>query len=94
MEVCDQLHAPVDLPPRKELRYTLYRRFGGPRAGLDADKSLLSLPESNPEFYAVQHNAIPTKLNTTISNTTASYMKMHRYVDMYILVFYSERRRI
>jgi hypothetical protein len=45
-----QLLTPVALPPGKSIRYPLYRRFGGPRAGLDdMKKRKISLPfrESN-----------------------------------------------
>jgi hypothetical protein len=37
-----QRHAPADLPPRKT-RYILYRRLGGPRAGLDGYEFVSSL---------------------------------------------------
>jgi hypothetical protein len=32
MEVNDQLHAPAALPPRKEPRYPLARKMGGPQS--------------------------------------------------------------
>ena len=42
-----QRHAPAALPPG-ETRYPLYRRLGGPRAGLDRCEKTSSTPEFEP----------------------------------------------
>jgi hypothetical protein len=50
MEVCDQLHAPVALPPRKEPLYPLDMRLGGPqsRSGRCGEEKDLSLSGIEP----------------------------------------------
>jgi hypothetical protein len=58
MGVSGQRHAPAALYPRgKDPRYPLYRRWVGPRAGLDTEdrgKILCPLRGSNPDRPVVQ----------------------------------------
>jgi hypothetical protein len=58
MGVSGQRHAPAALyPPGKHPRYSLYRKLGGPRAGLDTEargKILWPCLESNPDRPVVQ----------------------------------------
>jgi hypothetical protein len=60
MEVGGQCHIPATLPPEKSLRYTLYKKLGGP---FGKEKNLLLLPGIEPQPSNPQANAIPTELS-------------------------------
>jgi hypothetical protein len=78
MEVGGQLHAPSALPPKKEPRCPLERRFYGPqsRSGLYGEKTnLVSLPGIEPWFLS--HSALSLAATAAIINL--NQMKRDKY---------------